>query len=409
MKVTQIYAYPIKALRPMPLDTARLTKQGLEHDRRFMLLKVREDGSFQNVQIIYFPECARLFQAIDGDDIVVTHRPAETATQNQGPDPKLRVPLRPDTAGLGTVDIQLFGADTRAYRMGAEPYDRWFSTCLGYEVILVYIGDGRRRILAHSPRQEAEAEAERERANTNTAPTTTTTTTSSSSFSWLSSITSYVTGRPQKPTESEEDDDDWLTFNEAAPYLVASQASLHDVSSRLPPGETVDMMRFRPNIVVDGDEVTCWEEDYWGELLVSPRSSDSGGGGDDDGSKQEIDDSSDSNSNSSRNRTCRLALTANCGRCNSINIDYETGRMAEGEAGTVLKKLMRDRRVDAGDKWSPIFGRYAHLLPAQQRDAVRTTTVDHQDTSIGAVISVGDEVKVTRRNAERTVWRWPKT
>ncbi|KAK8079820.1 hypothetical protein PG997_007638 [Apiospora hydei] len=336
----------------MPLETARLNKQGLEHDRRFMLVKVREDGSLQNVQVLYFPECTRLFQAIDGDDIVVTHRPPDTGnheakTSGQpSVDTELRVPLKPNTAGLETIDIQLYGADARAYRMGAELYDRWFSACLGYDVLLVYIGDGRRQILAHSPRQEAEAE----RANT------------ALPSSWISSITSYITGGPQQngsegSGDDGEEDDDWLSFNEAAPYLVASQASLRDVSSRLPPGETADMMRFRPNIVVDGDEVTCWDEDYWGELLVSPSSCDGGGGGGDEGSKHENDDIGD------RNRECRLALTANCGRCISVNIDYETGRMAEGEAGMVLKKLMRDRRVDAGHKWSPIFGRYAHLLP----------------------------------------------
>lgn len=386
----------------MPLKTARLDKQGLEHDRRFMLLKVRDDGSFQNVQIIYFPECARLFQAIDGDDIVVTHRPTgaekngSNASGQSRIDTELRVPLRPDTASLETVDIQLYGAETRAYRMGAEPYDQWFSECLGYEVLLVYIGDGRRRILAHSPRQEAEAN------KTSTAPI------KASSSSWLSSISSYITGRPQtsegkRPGDNNnEEDDDWLTFNEAAPYLVASQASLRDVSSRLPPGETADMMRFRPNIVVDGDEVTSWDEDYWGELLVSPSSCDGGGGGDDETSKQDKDDIG------SGNRTCRLALTANCGRCLSVNIDYETGRMAEGEAGMVLKKLMRDRRVDAGHKWSPIFGRYAHLLPGSKGDGVMTAA-GHQGASARTAIAVGDEVKVTKRNAERTVWRWPNT
>ncbi|KAK8051268.1 hypothetical protein PG993_002653 [Apiospora rasikravindrae] len=386
----------------MPVETARLNKQGLEHDRRFMLLKVREDGSLQNVQVLYFPECTRLFQAIDGDDIVVTHQPPETddhgakASGQPSSDTELRVPLKPNTVGLETIDIQLYGAAARAYRMGAEPYDRWFSACLGYDVLLVYIGDGRRQILAHSPRQEAKAE------RANTAPFTAT-----SSSSWFSSVTSYITGRPQQ-TGSEgsgddsEEDDDWLAFNEAAPYLVASQASLRDVSSRLPPGETADMMRFRPNIVVDGDAVTCWDEDYWGELLVSPSSCDGGGGGGDETSKQEDDDIGD------RNRKCRLALTANCARCISVNIDYGTGRMAEGESGMVLKKLMRDRRVDAGNKWSPIFGRYAHLLPMPKGDAV-TTATGHRDAQTGAVISVGDEVKVTKRNAERTVWRWPKT
>ena len=76
------------------------------------------------------------------------------------------------------------------------------------------------------------------------------------------------------------------------------------------------------NIVVDGD--VAWDEDFWTELQVHS------------GDKQAA-------------AAPRLALTANCGRCRSINIDYDTGRVGEGEAGTLLKKLMKDRRVDAGN------------------------------------------------------------
>lgn len=116
----------------------------------------------------------------------------------------------------------------------------------------------------------------------------------------------------------------------------------------------------------------AWDEDFWTELQV-----DGGGGSDGDGDKQ--------------GTATRLALTANCGRCRSINVDYDTGRFGEGEAGTLLKKLMRDRRVDAGNKWSPVFGRYAFLMsPADAAD-----------------IAVGDEVSVTKRSAARSVWQWP--
>lgn len=59
--------------------------------------------------------------------------------------------------------------------------------------------------------------------------------------------------------------------------------------------------------------------------------------------------------------------------------------MGEGESGKLLKKMMRDRRVDSGNKWSPIFGRYG--FPTQ-----------------GGEIRVGDEVLVTKRNKDHTVW-----
>lgn len=195
---------------------------------------------------------------------------------------------------------------------------------------------------------------------------------------------------------------------------MTSRASLRDVSGRLPQGEDVNMINFRPNIVVDDDNdgddaidssrdgtpLQAWEEDYWAELLV-------GGGGGGGG------------------RETRLALTANCARCISINIDYETGRPAEGQRGSVLKKLMRDRRVDSGNKWSPIFGRYAFLLmtPAAAVGAAAGATAGAQlgqgegeggDVVAAAAatvadIAVRDEVSVTRRIGDRDVWSWPKT
>ncbi|KAH8681572.1 MOSC domain-containing protein [Xylariales sp. PMI_506] len=322
MRITRLYLYPIKALRPASVTEAVLTRQGLKHDRRFMLVKVEEGGTLKNVQTPNFPECTRLFQEIDGDEIVVTYHPPKVplipATPEQAT--PLRVPLCPDTAGLETIDISLMGSKATAYKMGSK-FSVWFSLCLGYEVILVYLGDGKRPVLAHYPTEE---------------------------MGWLSSIYTYIMGSGEKPY--------WLTFSEAAPLLVTSEASLNDVSARLPAGEEMDMKRFRPNIVVDG--MDKWDEDYWAELLVSGEH--------------------------------RLQLTANCARCLSINIDYETGRTAGGEAGSVLKKLMKDRRVDIGSKWSPIFGRYAFPMVEE------------------AHVSVGDQVTVTKRNAERSVWSWPK-
>lgn len=52
----------------------------------------------------------------------------------------------------------------------------------------------------------------------------------------------------------------------------------------------------------------------------------------------------------------------------------------------MLKLLQRDRRIDPGMKYSPVFGRYSFLDKASE----------------GVLIAVGDEVKVTRRNTERT-------
>jgi len=50
--------------------------------------------------------------------------------------------------------------------------------------------------------------------------------------------------------------------------------------------------------------------------------------------------------------------------------------------------MMKDRRVDQGMKYSPVFGRYGFLAQGEQ----------------GGTVKVGDEVNVTRKNEERTTF-----
>ncbi|KAI1161359.1 MOSC domain-containing protein [Nemania serpens] len=353
MKITQLYIYPIKSLAPLSVSRTRLGREGLEHDRRFMLLKVKPDGTYKKIQIPYFPECALFHQRLDGDEIVVTYHAPEAP---EAPEP-LRVPLSPKLEGRGIVDVSLNGSGTVAYRMG-DPYDGWFTARFGYEVILVYIGDQGREVLAHRPSENPLWRQQRPRGG------------------WLSSIAAYLPGVGGGDGNASER----LTFSEVAPFLVTSGASLRDVSKRLPDGEEMDIRRFRPNIVVDEDPqaapekegLKAWEEDYWAELSVSREAR---------GGEEHVH---------------RFALTMNCGRCISINIDYDTGRPAEGEPGIMLKKLMADRRVDEGNKYSPIFGRYGFLLPEEGQD--------HDD---GVEVAVGDEIRVTKRLDYRDRWAWP--
>ncbi|GAP82608.2 putative mosc domain-containing protein [Rosellinia necatrix] len=396
MKITELYIYPIKSLAPLSVPRARLRRESVEHDRRFMLLKVLPpapgsgSGSgaerYQNMQIPYFPECALFRQRLEGGEIVVTYRvPARPlfapgAAEQRG---ALRVPLAPGLEGRGLVDVSIGGSATAAYRMG-DPYDAWFSACLGYRAILVYIGDRGREVLAHRPSEHRLWRRPQQQQQ----------------GGWLSSISAYIPGVGGGGGAAggrDEGGPEQLTFNEIAPFLVASKASLRNVSDRLPEGEEMDMRRFRPNIVVDeaqgrkgreeeeeeeeeeegegeeeeGKALEAWEEDYWAELSITR-----GGTGEQH----------------------RLALTANCGRCISINIDYDTGRPSQGEPGIVLKKLMADRRVDQGNKYAPIFGRYAFLAPGE----------DGSSSDDGVEIAVGDEIRVTKRLDYRDSWAWPK-
>jgi uncharacterized protein YcbX len=145
-----------------------------------------------------------------------------------------------------------------------------------------------------------------------------------------------------------------ITFADCAPYLVVSSTSLDDVSSRLAPDEPMDVTKFRPNIVLSGAD-EAWEEDYWSKVRIG---------------------------------NTELIMKHNCVRCASVNVDYETGKPGTGVSGQVLKKLQKDRRVDKGAKWSPVFGRYAFWRGADG----------------GQVFKVGDEAVVTDRNKDRTVF-----
>lgn len=81
---------------------------------------------------------------------------------------------------------------------------------------------------------------------------------------------------------------------------------------------------------------------------------------------------------------------------NMIQTDYATGKPGQGESGNMLKLLQKDRRIDRGAKYSPVFGRYAFLDPACSSGSEK----NNKNKSI----SVGDEVRVIKRNKERTLF-----
>ena len=310
-----------------------------------MVLKVLNDGvttGFRNMTITYFPEMVLFSQELrlsTGDRspgvVVVTHLAPATQIYTE-----VEIPLMPDTAQLQDIDVVLHNSPTKAHVM-QNHYNEWFSSRFGYEVILVYLGSHLRPVLgnlsptASKPQNDIGA-------------------------SWLSSFTDRLPFLGSLRGESM----DGITFADVAPYLVVTEASLEDVSSRLPEGENMDITKFRPNIVLEGSE-KAYDEDFWGGLRI--------------GSNLNTQD---------EDASVNLELTQNCARCVSITWDYETGKVARGESGTILKKLMKDRRVDKGARYSPIFGRYGFLhSPIRQQS-----------------IAIGDNVEVSKINAERTTF-----
>lgn len=329
MRVSALYTYPIKSIRPCILQEAELTKNGFRYDRRFMLLQaVHSDGKleYKNMQVSKYPEMVLFHTSLvwsqdeDGSDgqISVLFKPPN------GQEQSIHVPLRPDIEGLETTTVDMYTSSSTAYIMPAC-YNDWFSGCFGYRALLVYLGPSLRPVLMSTKSPALSAS------------------------SWLGGLVTW-TGLAQQPAVTEH-----ITFADCAPYLVVSERSMDDVDSRLPGTDKMDITKFRPNIIISGADKP-WQEDYWAELTF--------------------------------NGVTKLACEHNCARCKSINIDYATGAPGTGEAGKMLAKLQKDRRIDPGMKYSPVFGRYSFLPP----------------DSVGQVVRVGDTVAVTKLNTDTTIF-----
>ncbi|KAJ5365075.1 hypothetical protein N7517_007961 [Penicillium concentricum] len=407
MKVSQLYVYPIKSLRPTTITEGILTTRGFQYDRHFMLLKViaAEDGSgtttLRNMHVPHFPEMALFHTDIEyphkgkhsGKLIITYHPPPSEPAPKHLETNRLEIPLQPDPQSLKPLRVVMHQSSTTGYNMGAE-YNDWFSSCFGYPVVLAYLGPNSREVLGTlSPAKQDKKSALRTIRESLTRP----------DRKWervlpilivASGINIFLQGgtlfrdgiTPQtagylKPTllftasaavlalvlyyfyTQHAKNEDRITFADCAPYLVISETSVDNVSARLPEGEDMDRTKFRPNIVITGAG-EAFEEDFWEALAV-----DAGVG----------------------RGSPKLLLTGNCVRCQSLNVDYETGKMGTGESGAVLKKLMKDRRVDSGAKYSPVFGRYAFL----------------ELKSEGISLRVGDEVTVAEKGTRRSTFDWP--
>ena len=136
--------------------------------------------------------------------------------------------------------------------------------------------------------------------------------------------------RPVAPDYGQEGD--VVSFADALPLLVTTEACLTDLNRRLE--KPLPMSRFRPNLVVDGN--APWADDDWRRVRVG---------------EVEFD------------------ITHPCARCVVTTIDQGTGE--KGRDGEPLKTLSTFRRGEKG----VLFGQ--NLVPRS-----------------GGTIRVGDEVTV---------------
>jgi uncharacterized protein YcbX len=111
-----------------------------------------------------------------------------------------------------------------------------------------------------------------------------------------------------------------VSFADGFPLLLATEASLADLSSRI--GWEVPMPRFRPNLVVRGGEP--WWEDRLGELRVGD---------------------------------VRLAAVKPCSRCVVVNVDPATGEAGKEPLATLatFRALVGDARSRDGSAGNKVL------------------------------------------------------
>lgn len=223
----------------------------------------------------------------------------------------------------------MHGSESTAFNMG-EKANRWFSERFGFDVILAYWGGNPRLVLGNLP-GKASTEGPKSK----------------------NAVQKVISQVPVIGSILSSDDDEVLAFNDCAPYLVITEKSAEDVSSRLPGGMEMDITKFRSNIVISG-AAKAYEEDLWGELKFG--------------------------------NNADIILTANCGRCKSLNVDYNTGQPGIDKGGEILKLMQKDRRIDLGTKYSPCFGRYGFASRSSEAKILR----------------VGDKVVLSKKNEEVT-------
>lgn len=287
MRVTRIRIYPVKSFEGNDVDTATVQPWGLEGDRRWALI----DDTGDSVTARRVPGLLGLRAENLGDGIRLIDRGGASLT----------VPT-PTTGPLTPVGFSRLESATLAH----DDAHTWISTRVDYPVRLVWQADPAQR-----------------------------------------SVSEPHGGLPG----------DTLSLADAGPLLVATEASLRrlnewvaadaplpdpaidpkDVSGTAASAAPLDIVRFRPNVVIDGDEP--FAEDNWSTLRI---------GG------------------------AAFRVTELCDRCVMTTIDPVT--LAGGKEP--IRTLARHRRWD-GKTW---FG--IRIAPADLDPATPTT------------ISVGDEVVV---------------
>lgn len=128
LTLSGIFIYPVKGLKGIPLEAARCTDRGLEHDRRWMV--VDREGTFISQRSR--PKMATVWTEIEGDKLILS------APDVDG----VELPLRIERAG--TVDVNVWSSTVKAVH-APHAANEWISAYLGEECFLVHMPESTKR------------------------------------------------------------------------------------------------------------------------------------------------------------------------------------------------------------------------------------------------------------------------
>ncbi|KAL2827136.1 hypothetical protein BDW59DRAFT_57926 [Aspergillus cavernicola] len=291
-RITSLRVYPIKSCRGFEIQKTKLHMTGLDLDRRWMLVDA-ESHVFLTIRQI--PEMTRIRTGLsdDGEYLLLSVSPTKGGNKGDG-GKEIRIPSHPDKSWLEknttlATDIEIWDTVTDGYVYNPEiGINQLFSTFLNRSVALVYKGPTPRVLKGNGdPR---------------------------------------LLGRVQD-----------TNFPDVHPVLIASEASIDELNGRLKSAghEGISIERFRPNIIIKGEEGGAWVEDSWKTVRIRSSSSSSGDGKEGGGEGLTFD------------------IVARCGRCQVPNVHPET---AEKHRTQPWDTMMKYRRVDEGLKYKPCFG-----------------------------------------------------
>jgi uncharacterized protein YcbX len=268
--IKEIRIYPIKSCRGFKVEKTKLLKTGLDLDRNWMFV---DAATMKFLTIRQISEMTLIDTAIsDKDELVVSIR-------NQK-DVHFTIPAHPTKKWLAENTTlhpacEIWGQKVDGY-VYSEEMTKPFSAFFDKDVRLVFKGPTPRLLTG------------------NAAP--------------------EVLGR----TETTK-------FADLMPVQISNQKSIDELNFRLKSaGESpISIERFRPNIVVEGEEP--WYEDSWKTVRI----------------------------NMSEKGFVTLDVAARCARCQVPNVDPDTAVKHKKQPWNMLMKY---RRIDKGITFKPCFG-----------------------------------------------------